>query len=270
MAFVPVFGWPDENGLIPGVVPDDPAGDHRDRTVGAAFRVALEGLVTRNRSKFSPTARNQKRSNACVPASGGYAFQYLEHLRRATSPQRSILFGWWEARLEEDRGQNVGCQLRDFWDRVRKVGLPSEPAWPFEKRPNDYLYRLELRPPPEAYEEAERWQDLAHYRIPDGDVEGIAAALDRGLLVHTSRPVHQSFYEGTGSSGVVPAPDGQYVSLHAETIFDVDQVNGVPHFVVCGTYGEGFGRGGWYYLPVATFGPVTRDTWVLTDAELPA
>lgn len=263
------WGTADETGTIRGALPDDPELDHRDRRVGALIPTAGAMVITRNRDVYAPAAMDQRRSNGCVSGSGGYVHAFTEAKARKISPSpRSFLFGWFYARPAADRHSNVGCQLRDFWKVAREKGLSSEDAWPTDRDGQDLLARSSLTPPAEALEEAARWQTTQDLVIPDKDTQGIASALIAGHVVHTSRPVYESFYE-VGSDGIVPKAHGRQIGWHAEAWWDIDIIGGRAYAVVCGTYGTGFGKLGWYYLDLLAFGPYTADTHVAIAGELP-
>lgn len=263
------WGAADATGLIRGAVADDPSLDPYDVRVGARIPTAGSMVVTHNRDVYAPTAMDQRRSNGCVSGSGGYAHAFTEaKVRRNTPAPRSFLFGWYYSRPPSDRQSNVGCQLRDFWGVARKKGLPSSDAWPDDRDGRDLLARSGTEPSPEALEEALRWQTTGDYVIADRDTQGIASALMGGWVVHTSRPVYESFYE-VGPDGMVPRAFGRQIGWHAEAWWDIDIINGRAYAVVCGTYGTGFGKLGWYYLDLLAFGPYTADTHVATAEELP-
>lgn len=263
------WGTADETGIIRGAVADDPLFDPSDRRAGAVIPTAGAMVITHNRDTYAPTAMDQRRSNGCVSGSGGYVHAYTEAKARRIMPApRSFLFGWYYARPRTDRKSNVGCQLRDFWTVARTLGLPSEDAWPSDRDGADLLARASLEPSPESLEEAARWQTTQDLVIADKDTQGIASALMAGHVVHTSRPVYESFYD-VGPDGIVPRALGRQIGWHAEAWWDIDIINGRAYAVVCGTYGTGFGKLGWYYLDLLAFGPYTADTHVAIAGELP-
>lgn len=264
------WGTPDDSGLIRGAIADEPTRDGSDLVLSGRVPGANQILETRNRDVYAPVAMDQERTNGCTSGSGGYVHAFTEAKARGNvPPPRSFLFGWYYARPPAFRGSNVGCQLRDFWTVCDQQGLPSDDGWPGSRDGAGLLDRSSLTPSAEAQEEAERWQTKGRYRIPDGDLVGITSALMAGWVVHTSRPVYESFYD-VGSDGIVRAQLGRQIGYHAEAWWDIVFIAGRPYVLVCGTYGRGFGKDGWYYLDLFEIARYTLDTWVATAQELPA
>ncbi len=103
-------------------------------------------------------------------------------------------------------------------------------------------------------------------------VNSIIAALDQNQPVAIALLVTQEF-EYTPSTGltVLPHANSQVLGGHANVVFGNFYDNAFPGggaLLVMNSWGEGWGQGGWYYMPYAyatvqtQYGPLLQEAWV--------
>lgn len=228
---------------------DDPRLDPLDRRYGVrAGAGALQ--VSKNRDRFLPETKDQRRSNACVGFSGALALEALEFaVTGKVPPKYSPMFGWYNARAAiGQQGVNSGCTIRDYAECAKRYGVCSEDREPFNlEKLDDYLVRLSHRPSAASYEEAERHQILESYALPDGDLEAAGDALVRGYGFQTAFPVYDSFFD-TPATGIVPKWLGNLSGWHAVYAIDIDRVDGVWGLWMVNSWGKDFGKGGQFFI----------------------
>lgn len=248
-----------------GWIPDAPEKDSKDWTIPSLPRPSGT-VVTRNRDVFSPPARNQKRSNECTNFSLALAMQHAHQRQEGRSFPFSAQFNAWCSRTQEERETNTGVMIRTACDAVRRYGICSEDQHPFEASGADYLTRLATTPPDDAFSEARNHQSLKHYRVADGDIGGIEAAMAAGYGVIIGIPLYANFHNPP-STGVIPLPAGGITGYHAMYALDVDVIGGEQVYLTLNHWSPQWGALGRCWLRRRHL-EEARDLWVITLGEV--
>lgn len=213
-----------------GYIPDAP--DERDqhfaklgtpRAIPAAF--SMRSLVVE--------PLDQKDTSSCVAHAWVQALRIADRVAGATHPQLSSrLFVYFGAR-SYDGGAIVdqGTQLRSAARALTKFGRPPESAWPFDPR------YINDSPPWGAYREAYDYKGPAgYYRVTT--VDEIKQALAASKPVVGGRDVSNSIFDYR--SGIYNPPNESSIGGHAMVFTGY----GPDHLEICGSWGPGYGEGG--------------------------
>lgn len=165
------------------------------------------------------------------------------------------------------RGRNLGQAIYISADAARRYGVCSDMEFPsatLTERPQD---RVSTAPDRTAYTEAERHQVLQSYRIEDGDLPAVYAALVQGHSVVFGMYLREGFYTRTGVDGIVKNT-GNGVGWHAMLCVALVTVGGVLYALTRNSYGTDFGHHGYVLIPMDEM-EKARDLRVFTNLELP-
>lgn len=228
--------------FVTGWVPDDPTLDELDRP--AVFLAAGPRVVTHNRDTWDPPKLDQRNVPYCTDYSGVRARQACEFRQTGKAPLPSAMFSAWVTRMRRgEQGAMVGATIRDSAEGAILTGVASDLAHPSDLPGVPLDVRARAKPAPQAFAEAGDHQILKKFVIPDGDVDGIHAALADGYMVHFGMLLGQTFFD-TGGNGIVPEWDGLRANAHAMVLVDADQVGGRWGAWGDNSWGTRFGRAG--------------------------
>lgn len=151
-----------------------------------------------------------------------------------------------------------GANMRDGGDVLNKYGVPPERYYPYTGKANNGP--LDQAISPEVYQAALQYGVTTFYRLDDGrsdPTDLILGCLDEGWCCVIAILVPSSF-GNVGSHGRIPmpGPSEQVLGGHALTVcgnyIDTSFAGG-GCYVVANSWGEGWGDGGYCYLPFAYF-----------------
>lgn len=244
-----------------GTSPTSP-GDDRDYDVRSFLTIAraddLPRFVGQANLDVAPKIRNQANEGSCTGHAGRTVKQTQE--RRARG-------GWRRWRVPEfgPRGiydlakqvggypQEEGAYVRDVMKALATYGTPFERDWPYRAgQPG--------KPQPRFWADAQRWRIGAYARV---------RTLSEVLTVlHTTGPIYaaSSWYSSwyrPGPRGLLPTPV-EDIGGHAYAIMAADQ--DAREFVKAGSWGEGYGDGGYVRIPFDYFFNAPHEVWSIPDS----
>lgn len=224
--------------------PDKP--DFRDHVVSLPWKnkeTLLKGVDLRETGKMPPVF-DQGSSSSCTACAIGSAIEYCRHWQSKIDFTPSRLFIYYNEREMEGtiNFPDAGAEIRNGIKSTAKQGVLSEELWPFD------LDKVTVKPPESTYTEATKNIIKQYCRVP------IALHNIQNVLVHRIPIVFgMSLYDSFNSemvakSGVVPMPSNteNMIGGHAMLIVGYNET----HFIVRNSWGEGWGEGGYCYIPI--------------------
>lgn len=233
-----------------GYIPDSTEQRAADIITHKVFGVTAPGDPSEtNWKEVAPIPiRDQGTSNFCVRFAMTRALEHLEWV--TTGEDRghfSPLFLAWFDAMPGWQGRNEGTQIYRSAEALRMYGVCGEAAYSWERdRPGDYLRRMGVAPHARPRAEALRHQSMKDYRISDGDVDAVFAAIERGHAVVFGCPVGSTFK--TDADGVL-LNSGALRGYHAMTARDIKMVRGEPMADTDNSWGRGWGEKGTCLIP---------------------
>jgi C1A family cysteine protease len=178
-------------------------------------------------------------SNAIAAA---IEFQRMEQKLDVWTPSR--LFIYYNERLRAGtEGFDAGSTIRMGIKCVSKQGVTKEELWPYDSS------RISLRPPEEAYADAQQHKAVRYLRV-DRNVRFMRSVLAQGDTVAFGFSVYDSFESASvETTGVVPVPtpSEDFLGGHAVLMVGYDHQRRV--FICRNSWGEEWGDKGYFYLP---------------------
>lgn len=249
-----------------GYVPSPP--DPRDYSIAAFLPAHVDALTFPDEYRVPETTpvHNQGNVGQCV-AFSLVTIKELQELReRGRLEHYSTNYVYGNRRPTDHQGE--GMVPREALDALRADGVPSEDAFAAAlegiRVPLSYGQVAFLRDYHSAawsrLTEGGKPQRVATYARATTPEEIKAALMHLGACL-VAIAVHESFFT-TGRDGIVPPPAGEVRGGHAMTLVGWRQINGKTHWVVQNSWGDGWGDGGFCYLPEDH--PL-REVWSVTD-----
>lgn len=258
------FMTPQQHGL--GWLPDTP--DQRDLTYKPQLVPPQEiPQVVDLRSQFPPVY-NQGRLGSCTAQALAATFDFNRQLQGVPFMSPSRLFIYWNERdMEGTVDSDAGAMLRDGIKVLIKLGTPRETTWPY------IIEKFTVKPPPLAYEEAEKSQALTYQRIMRPQDDGLShmlMCLNEGFPFVTGFTLYESFEaEAVIKTGIIPMPgmDERALGGHAVVVvgYNIDK----EWFICRNSWGEEWGDKGYCYMPFAYLESpdLASDQWTIRSVE---
>lgn len=213
----------------------------------------LPASVDLRGSAFMPPVWDQGSLGSCTAHGTGalFAFQLGRQGTPGFMPARLLMY--YDARqIEGTTSTDSGATVRDAMKAIAQRGACPEVDWPYNVK------RFKVRPPAAAYADALadtvlRYEKVARHTsgTTASRVEPIQAVLAEGQPVVFGFTVYQSFESNIGADGIMPVPgsDEQVLGGHCVLIVGYKQINGQLYFIVRNSWGDGWGDGGYFYMP---------------------
>lgn len=202
---------------------------------------------------------NQGDIGSCTGQAVARALRYVRHQQGQDEFESSRLMLYYGGR--EALGTilvDSGAMLRDVIKFAAKTGACPEAMWPYNAD------KFRLKPPPEAYDAAQKYRALSYRAIPKGAgfIKRLHAALCEDCPVVFGVMVYNSFMSRkAATTGVVPMP-GRFerpIGGHAITAVGYTK----KHFIFANSWGADWGDGGYGYLSHSYLRNLGSDFWAI-------
>jgi hypothetical protein len=234
--------------------------------VPVAVPGAAQPAVVDMRNQFLP-AFDQGQYGTCTCNTIAAQVEHALLRQHVTVPyHRSRLYPYYYSGVIEGNTGDVGRDPRDVLTAVEQHGIPPEKDWPYNP-----AELLGTEPSAAAQHAADRRHIVKAYEVPIA-LTAVLTALANGYSVGIAFPVYDSFESvGAQTTGVVPIPQAgeQLLGYHETTIggYTKTALPDVPanYLLVLNSWGTGWGKDGWIFLPFAWIGGTAPDGQALTQ-----
>jgi hypothetical protein len=250
-----------------GWLPDLP--DQRDHRYAAPLRVlsALPSMVDL-RGGQAPVY-DQLQLGSCTAQAISGALEYDRGRQGLPRVPPSRLFIYFNERvLEGTTESDAGATIRDGIKTVSAQGACPEPMWPYEVR------RFAEHPTDDCYTEATHYRALTYRSVTPTLAELRGCLADSNPFVF-GFSVYSSFEtQQVASTGDAPIPRRGERLLGGHAVLAVGYDDASQRFLARNSWGEDWGKGGYFTLPYAylTNNGLASDFWTITtvSGETPA
>jgi C1A family cysteine protease len=209
-----------------------------------------------------PPVYNQGRLQSCTANAVAAAIQFLRR-KEALQPDfvPSRLFIYYNVRaLRGDISCDNGAQIRDSIKSVAARGVCEEALWPYR------FARFENKPRPRCYHAAAAHRAIRYQRI-GRDLRALKACLVSGYPFVFGMAVFEELESaGAARSGAVRTPKpGERRIGHGHAVLAVGYDEARGHFIVRNSWGEDWGKRGYFTLPFdyLTEPGLSSDFWTI-------
>lgn len=180
----------------------------------------------------------------------------------------SPLFNYFNSRVEMGTiTEDSGATIRTAIKSAVKFGSCSESTWPYA------IEKFMQRPTQKAYQEALKNQALVYERVAVNgwvtrSIDGIRQAIADGFSVDFGMTLYDSF-QSVGADGIVPTPKFWEGKLggHCMVIVGYEMETKQQYFTVANSWGKGWGKDGYCFIPAAMIKKYGMDFWVIRKQE---
>jgi len=214
--------------------------------------------------EYTGEIENQLRTGSCTANAACSALEAMAK-KDGKDVDLSRLFVYYFERepYPELRKQDKGAYMRDAFKVCNKYGVPLESYWEFDES------MVNEEPSEEAKKMAEDNKVIRYERIPNGDINGVKAAITEGHPVIFGMYLFESFFyikEPLEEQNYLGRNSGtDYVGGHAMAIIGYDDNLNGGSFIVENSWSEAWGDNGHWALRYDVFNMDVMDLWVCTE-----
>ena len=231
------------------------------------------------RSFMSPV-EDQGNIGSCTAHAVMGLIEYLQIATRAQYVDGSRLFLYKTTRDLLHWSGDTGAYIRETIKAIRLFGVCPESYWTYDTA------RCEEEPSAFCYAYGSNYKAMRYYRL--ADLEDIKQSISQGYPVAFGFTCFEStLSNGTARTGRIPMPlptekrEGGHAVLaigYNDGPSDPNNPNACPqnHFIIRNSWGTGWGRAGYGFLPYEYFTgngsnkiPLADDFWTMTQMEIP-
>lgn len=211
-----------------------------------------------------PPVYDQGELGSCTANATGALFSYLQTLagKPPVTPSRLFIY-YGEREAIGTVNQDSGAAIRDGIKVLANQGGPPESIWPYD------VARFAVRPTPDVYAAAAPHKIAAYQRL-NQTASHIRMALFLGFPVAFGFTVFESFEsEKVARTGIVSMPGRWERQLGGHAVLIVGYDHPSRHFIVRNSWGSGWGRSGYFYMPYefALNPDLASDFWTAQTAS---
>src|SRR5438094_1806791 len=256
-----------------GWIPDIP--DQRDFMYAAPTQV-LKALPASFdlRNQCPKTVYDQGRLGSCTANAIAGAIEYDQIKQRQTEATPSRLFIYYNEReMEHTILLDSGAQIRDGIKSVAKLGACPEAMWPYDDTPPQNegdpcpACRFAQKPAKEGYTEALKHKIVVYRRLSQ-DLNSMKGCLASGypfvfgFTCYSNLPLQST-------TGEIPMPTNQDHVIGGHAVLAVGYVDSTQMFTIRNSWGAGWGKGGYGFMPYAYLfdSNLADDFWTIRTIE---
>jgi len=240
-----------------GWKPDRP--DQRDHSYAVPPQVlkTISGLV--DLRPQCPAVYDQGAIGSCTAnaIAGALEFEMMKQSLPSFTPSRLFIY-YNERNIEGTVPVDAGAFIRDGIKSVASLGDCPESEWTYDATPADPttnlfppLAKAAERPNDQCYADAVIHKALS-YQVVDQNLADMKGCLSSGYPFIFGFTVYPSFESpDVASSGIVPMPGADENSIGGHAVLAVGYDDSQNMFIVRNSWGPGWGKAGYFYMPYA-------------------
>ncbi len=212
-----------------------------------------------------PPVFDQGNINSCSANAVSAAIYYdmvKQNWRSPFVPSR--LFIYYNERklagtLDEKKYGQIGApvSLRDCITSVHEQGYCKERMWPYDTE------KLYIEPPAAAFDTAKMHHTYTYQRI-DSKLADLKACIAEGFPFMFGIDVYESFEsDAVSKSGMVPMPAATEKQIGGHAVLAIGYDEEKRQFIFRNSFGSGWGKDGYGYMPYDFVLKYGFDFWVL-------
>jgi C1A family cysteine protease len=157
---------------------------------------------------------------------------------------------------------DTGAFVRSTIKAVRLFGTCPEDYWPYREPDFDN------EPPAFCYAFAQNFKTIVYYRL-DENVEALRASLAQGVPFAFGFTCFESLFNpDVEQTGLIPFPQSSETVIGGHAVMAVGYDHAKKHFIIRNSWGRGWGRNGYGYLPYEYFEQnLADDCWCIVKSE---
>ena len=237
-----------------GWLPDIP--DKRD-LLYSAIKPRVKLPVKVDLRKSCSQIEQQESLGSCTANALAGNIEYLDNLPDSTYTDVSRLFIYYNEReLEGTEDYDAGASLRDGIKTLKKTGYCWERTWPYK------IDLFDQKPPLRCYNEAKNHRIQSYYRIHN--LQEMLICLSQGYPFVFGFTVYESFETPVvARTGVANMPKKRERVLGGHAVMAVGYNQKDKRFLVRNSWGEKWGKGGYFTLPFEYLETLAADFWTI-------
>ncbi|SDJ08365.1 xylellain. Cysteine peptidase. MEROPS family C01A [Frankineae bacterium MT45] len=219
-----------------------------------------------------PPVYDQEQIGSCTANAIGGAFEFELLKQQLPDFMPSRLFIYYNERaMEHNIGSDSGAQIRDGIKSVHKLGVCSEPDWPYDGTPANPDGTWPAgdpagkKPPASCYTSALQNRATSYQRVVATEQQ-LRGCLAAGYPFVFGFTVYESFESAeVAKTGIVPMPAPNENVIGGHAVMAVGYDDSVQRFIVRNSWGTGWGDGGYFHMPYAylTDNGLASDFWTI-------
>ncbi|ORZ29940.1 hypothetical protein BCR44DRAFT_100395, partial [Catenaria anguillulae PL171] len=184
---------------------------------------------------------------SCVANTVAYCIRFCmrqQNIQDNFNASRLFIYFFSRVVANAPLNQDTGTSIRDGYKSVHHHRVCDEGLWPYVIR------RFAIRPSERALQGARQFTRFQYLAVAQNELE-IKKCLKDGFPISFGAMIFTSFMSLQASrTGVIPMPGSdRQVGGHAMTIVGYDDAK--RHFIVCNSWSQKWGDGGFCYMPYA-------------------
>lgn len=212
-----------------------------------------------------PPVWDQGDKNCCTAEAATAAYQHRMKLENLPPFDASKLFLYYNERLlEGDPDKDDGATVRDSMVALQQYGNVPEDLFPFDDAD------VFTKPSPSDYATAAK-RKVVSFKAVDQNETAIKTAIFSHNPICFGILVYDSFEtDSVAQTGMVPMPNKQFDrELGGHAVVIVGWNDSLRCFIVRNSWGENWGRDGYFFLPYDyVLDPtLSSEFWIITDQD---
>lgn len=236
--------------------------DERDHAFvpEAAAAAPLPENVDLSNSPFQAPIADQRPLSSCSAHAIGAMFAFVneKEKRRPLVPSRLFIY-YNERKIENAVDKDGGAKIRNGMKAVAKMGVCDESEWPYDAA------KFSQPPPASCYTSALEHRAIEYLRIR-GERRDLQSCLAAGYPFVFGMSIYSNFATpDVAKSGTVAMPGPADTLLGGHAVMAAGYDDAAKTFLVRNSFGEGWGRKGYFTLPYAFMESrhLTNDFWTI-------
>jgi C1A family cysteine protease len=227
-----------------GWIPDLP--DPRDFTYSVIGPMAAKLPDLVDLRKQCPPVYDQGQLGSCTANAIGAALEFdrIKQKLKVFTPSRLFIY-YNERVIEHTVKSDSGAQLRDGIKSVAKQGDCPETEWPYN------INKFAVAPPKNCYTDALKYKAVQYMSVTQ-NLTNMQGCLAEGYPFVFGFTVYESFESpAVAKNGMMPMPKSGEKVLGGHAVLAVGYDNSKRVFIVRNSWSDGWGDGGYFYMPYA-------------------